>query len=87
MNLRAALATKGVEKLSVTALLGLARNTQGLEFDKQTLPGSTVPDTAGIEMKLDELLERLAKKHAAERAQPDIGGEKRPRLNADEETA
>lgn len=67
MRLREALATKGVKKLSVTALLGLARNTTGLEFDKQTITGATVPDVAGIEMKLDELLDRLAKKQASER--------------------
>src|SRR5262245_53059578 len=33
MTIRQALADKGVKKMSVTALMGLARNTSGLEFD------------------------------------------------------
>jgi hypothetical protein len=73
MNVRGALAQKGITSLSVTALLGLARNTPGMEFDQQSLAGADVPEIAGLEIKIDELLERLAKKkgHATRN---DLGG-------------
>jgi hypothetical protein len=62
VNIRGALATKGIANLSVTALMGLARNTDGLNFDQQMFSGAMAPEIAGIEIKIDELLERLAKK-------------------------
>lgn len=65
-TIREALVKKGVGSQSVTALLGLARNTSGLEFDKQTAAsGAGEPDLVGLEAKIDELLERLAKKARA----------------------
>jgi hypothetical protein len=61
LNVRAALAKKGLKSFSVSALLGIARNTSGLDFDSQTIPQSGAPDVAGLANKIDELLEKLAK--------------------------
>jgi hypothetical protein len=68
LNVRGALAQKGIENLSVTALLGLARNIPGLEFDQQNVQGLNAPEVAGLEIKIDELLERLSKKRNAARS-------------------
>ncbi len=68
LNVREALAKKGLKSKSVSALLGIARNTAGLDFDSQSIPQSGAPDVAGLANKIDDLLERLAKKADLEAA-------------------
>lgn len=66
LSVREALADKGVKALSVTALLGIARNTRGLDYDQPSAVIANAPDVAGIEGKIDELLAKLARKAGAQ---------------------
>lgn len=88
LRVRESLADKGIDGKSVTALLGIARNTAGIDFDKQQGPtGAGAPDVAQLELKIDELLTRLERKRADEQARPPLAQPAVPVVDVEAERA
>jgi hypothetical protein len=62
VNLRLAIAKRGLEDGSVNLLLGKARNELDPQWDSQNVAQAGVPDTLGAAERLGEILDKLGRK-------------------------